>query len=92
MKKLLEKCEHDLDIQKVKVKALEAIIIELGGELPKDEQIALMNQKEKEEEQRLLEEEEQMKEVIVEEEQNLQNSVILEEEEKKDSFINNELL
>jgi kinesin family protein 5 len=34
LKKLLDKCENDLDIQKCKVKALEGIIMELGGNLP----------------------------------------------------------
>jgi hypothetical protein len=39
---LLEKAEADLDIQKCKVKALENIIMELGGALPQDEEIAQM--------------------------------------------------
>jgi len=34
LKKLLEKTEAELDIQKCKVKALENIIMELGGDLP----------------------------------------------------------
>lgn len=35
LKKLLEKCENDLSISVCKVKALENIIMELGGEVPK---------------------------------------------------------
>lgn len=42
LKRLLEKAETDLDIQKCKVKALEEIIMELGGSLPKDEEMALI--------------------------------------------------
>jgi hypothetical protein len=39
LKRMLEKAEADLDIQKCKVRALEAIVLELGGELPKEEDI-----------------------------------------------------
>ena len=37
--KLLEKTEKELEIQKMKVKTLEKIIIDMGGNLPKDEEI-----------------------------------------------------
>jgi kinesin family protein 5 len=37
LKRLLDKAEADLDIQKCKVKALESIIVELGGEVPREE-------------------------------------------------------
>lgn len=40
LKRLLEKAEADLDIQKCKVKALEGIIMELGGALPNNEEMA----------------------------------------------------
>jgi hypothetical protein len=40
LKRMLEKAEAVLDIQKCKVRALEAIVLELGGELPKEEDIA----------------------------------------------------
>ena len=40
LKRLLEKAEAELDIQKCKVKALEGIIMELGGSVPKDEEMA----------------------------------------------------
>lgn len=42
LKRLLEKAEADLDNQKCRVKALEGIIMELGGSLPKDEEMALI--------------------------------------------------
>jgi hypothetical protein len=38
---MLEKAEAEIDIQKSKVKALEKIILSLGGDIPKDEDIAL---------------------------------------------------
>ena len=41
LKRLLEKAEAEVDIQKCKVKALESIIIELGGSVPKDEELNL---------------------------------------------------
>lgn len=50
LKRLLEKTEADLDIFKCKVKALESIIMELGGSLPQDDEIALMSARQKEEE------------------------------------------
>lgn len=40
LKKLLEKCENELEIQKSKVKVLTAQIMDLGGNLPQDEDIA----------------------------------------------------
>lgn len=39
LKRLLEKAEAEVDIQKCKVKALEQIIVELGGEVPQDDVI-----------------------------------------------------
>lgn len=42
LKKLLEKAETELDIQKCKVKAFEGIIMELGGALPNNEEMAEM--------------------------------------------------
>jgi hypothetical protein len=36
---MLEKAEAELDIQKCKVKALEQIILELGGDVPRDDEI-----------------------------------------------------
>jgi hypothetical protein len=45
LKRLLEKAEADLDIQKCRVKALEGIILELGGTLPKDDEMALMTER-----------------------------------------------
>jgi hypothetical protein len=44
---MLEKAEGELDIYKCKVKALEGIIIELGGEIPKEEEIAKITEKAK---------------------------------------------
>lgn len=41
LKRLLEKAEAEVDIQKCKVKALEQIITELGGEVPQDDIIKL---------------------------------------------------
>lgn len=49
LKRLLEKAEADLDIQKCKVKALENIILELGGSVPKDEEMALITERQREE-------------------------------------------
>ena len=40
LKRLLEKAEGELDITKCQVRTLQSIIINLGGELPKDEDIA----------------------------------------------------
>lgn len=41
LKRLLEKAEAEIDIQKCKVRALEKIITDLGGEVPKNvEEIA----------------------------------------------------
>ncbi len=40
LKRMLEKAEADVDIYKCKVRGLEAIIMELGGEIPKDEDFA----------------------------------------------------
>jgi hypothetical protein len=37
---MLEKAEAEIDIQKGKVRALEKIIISLGGTVPRDEDIA----------------------------------------------------
>lgn len=39
LKKLLEKAEGELDIYKCKVRALEEIIMELGGALPQEEEL-----------------------------------------------------
>ena len=39
LKKLLEKAESEIDIQKGKVRALESIIISMGGAIPKDDMI-----------------------------------------------------
>ena len=39
LKRLLEKAESEIDIQKGKVKALESIIISLGGTVPTDDVI-----------------------------------------------------
>jgi hypothetical protein len=36
---MLEKAEADVDIYKCKVRALEGIIIELGGEIPKYDEL-----------------------------------------------------
>jgi hypothetical protein len=41
LKRLLEKAEAEVDIQKCKVKALGSIIIELGGTVPKDDELNL---------------------------------------------------
>ena len=49
--KLLEKAEKDLEISKFKIKALEKIIIDLGGTLPKDDELETEIMKEKEEEE-----------------------------------------
>jgi kinesin family protein 5 len=37
--KLLEKAEKDCEVQKCKVKTLEKIILDLGGTIPKDDEI-----------------------------------------------------
>ena len=45
LKKMLDKAEAELDIYKCRVRALEGIIVELGGEVPKEEEIAKMVEK-----------------------------------------------
>jgi kinesin family protein 5 len=40
LKRMLEKAEAEIDIQKCKVRALESIILSLGGEVPRDDVIA----------------------------------------------------
>ena len=40
LKRMLEKAEAEIDIQKCRVKALESIITQLGGKIPQDEDIA----------------------------------------------------
>jgi hypothetical protein len=47
---MLEKAEVDLDIYKCKVKALESIIMELGGSLPQEEELAMITARQKEQE------------------------------------------
>ena len=37
---MLEKTEAELEISKCKIKALEGIIVDMGGTLPKDEEMA----------------------------------------------------
>ena len=49
LKRLLEKAEAEWDISKCKVKALENIIMELGGNLPKDEEMAIIAARQREE-------------------------------------------
>jgi hypothetical protein len=44
---MLEKAEAEIDIQKCKVRALENIVRELGGEIPKEEDFAKMQEMQK---------------------------------------------
>ena len=37
---MLEKAESDLGLSKCKIKAFESVILDLGGSLPKDEELA----------------------------------------------------
>jgi hypothetical protein len=47
LKRLLEKAEGEVDLLRCRVRALEAQVLSLGGEVPKDEDInAMMSQKE----------------------------------------------
>eukprot|EP00347_Sterkiella_histriomuscorum_P007099 403350261 len=55
LKRLLEKTEGDLDIQRCKVKALEGIIMELGGALPNSEEMAEIAARQREEMDRMTE-------------------------------------
>lgn len=52
LKRMLEKAEAEIDIQKCKVKTLESIIVSLGGKIPRDDDIM----KQMEEERKALEE------------------------------------
>ena len=45
LKRMLEKAEGEVDIYKCKVRALEGIILELGGEVPREEDLAKMTEK-----------------------------------------------
>jgi hypothetical protein len=40
LKKMLDKAEGELEVSKCKIKALEVIIVDLGGTPPKDEEMA----------------------------------------------------
>jgi hypothetical protein len=51
---MLEKAEQDLETSKCKTKALEQIILDMGGNLPKDEEMALLAAKQQEEMERAL--------------------------------------
>ena len=48
LKRLLERAEAEIDVQKCKVRALESIITKLGGEVPKEDEIARLAEEYKE--------------------------------------------
>lgn len=47
LKKLLEKAEADLESHKHRVKALESIITDLGGSLPKEEEFEALEERQR---------------------------------------------
>jgi DNA-binding response OmpR family regulator len=55
LKRLLEKAEAEVDLQRCRAKALEGIILELGGALPRDEEMAAIAERQREEMERLVE-------------------------------------
>ena len=80
LKKMLDKAEVEIGIQKCKVRTLEGIIIELGGEVPKDEEIS----KRAKEEQRLKEATEEEKESLLEVESQLE---LIDEEQLQEEIV-----
>ena len=80
LKKMLDKAEVEIGIQKCKVRTLEGIIIELGGEVPKDEEIS----KRAKEELRLKEAAEEEKASLLEVESQLE---IIDEEQLQEEIV-----
>ena len=80
LKKMLDKAEAEIGIQKCKVRTLEGIIIELGGEVPKDEEIS----KRAKEELRLKEAAEEEKASLLEVESQLE---LIDEEQLQEEIV-----
>ena len=77
---MLDKAEAEIGIQKCKVRTLEGIIIELGGEVPKDEEIS----KRAKEELRLKEAAEEEKSSLLEVESQLE---LIDEEQLQEEIV-----
>jgi hypothetical protein len=77
---MLDKAEAEIGIQKCKVRTLEGIIVELGGVVPKDEEIS----KRAKEEQRLKEAAEEEKASLLEVESQLD---IIDEEQPQEEIV-----
>ena len=77
---MLDKAEAEIGIQKCKVRTLESIIVELGGVVPKDEEIS----KRAKEEQRLKEAAEEEKASLLEVESQLD---LIDEEQPQEEIV-----